>query len=465
MPPPHLAIIGAGSAGVAAAVEAAGRGARVTLIEAGVLGGTCVNIGCVPSKIMIRAAEMTHRQAAPAMAGIGACAPQLDHALLWQQRQARVDELRAAKYEHVLKAQPNVTLVRGWARFLDAQTLEVDYGDRRQRLFADRVLVATGARAALPAIDGLRDTPFWTSTEALAARERPAHLIVIGGSAVGVELGQAFARLGSRVTLLEARDRLLPQEQAMVGTQLGRFFADDGIRIITNAGARAIHYDRQFSVDIGHETLVADRLLVATGRRPNTDELDLTAAGVRTDGRDRIVVDQHLRTSAPTVYAAGDCTDQPPLVYVAAAAGTAAARHLLGDDVARLDLHALPTVIFTDPPYATVGIDDATADRTGLATESRTLPAALVPRALANFDARGFIKLVAEKSSGVLLGAQILAPQAGEMIQPAVFAVRQRMTVQALATMWFPYLTMVEGIKLCAQTFSKDVNQLSCCAG
>lgn len=464
MPTPHVAIIGAGSAGVAAAVEAAGRGARVTLIEAGVLGGTCVNIGCVPSKIMIRAAEMAHTPAAPVMAGIGACAPQVDHALLWQQRQARVDELRATKYEHVLKAQPNVTLVRGWARFIDAQTLEVDRGDRRQRLVADRVLVATGARAALPAIDGLRDTPFWTSTEALAARERPAHLIVLGGSAVGVELGQAFARLGSRVTILEARDRLLPQEQAMVGAQLERFLAADGIRVITNADARAIHYDRQFSVDIGNETLVADRLLVATGRRPNTDELELIAAGVQTDGHDRIVVDPHLRTSAPTVYAAGDCTNQPPLVYVAAAAGTVAARHMLGD-AAPLELHALPTVIFTDPIYASVGLDEATAEHAGLATESRTLPTTLVPRALANFDARGFIHLVAEKPSGVLVGAQILAPQAGEMIQTAVFAVHQRMAVHELAKMWFPYLTMVEGIKLCAQTFSKDVSRLSCCAG
>ena len=197
---------------------------------------------------------------------------------------------------------------------------------------------------------------------------------------------------------------------------------------------------------------------------PNTRELALDAAGVAVNAQGAILIDKGMRTSAPQIYAAGDCTDQPQFVYVAAAAGTRAATNMTGGDVA-IDLATMPAVVFTDPQVATVGCSEAEARRLGIETDSRLLTLDHVPRALANFDTRGFIKLVAEAGSGRLIGVQAVAPDAGELIQTAALAIRARMTVQELAEQLFLYLTMVEGLKLAAQTFFKDVTQLSCCAG
>ncbi len=461
----QIAIIGSGSAAFAAAIRAAEEGAEVTLIESETLGGTCVNVGCVPSKIMIRAAQLAHLQAHPPFKGLRSPAPAIDQAALLAQQQGRVDELRAAKYENILEAHENISLLRGRARFKDKGTLIVHTADAQDRqLSPDRILIATGASPAVPPIPGLKDTPFWTSTEALVAERLPEHLIVLGGSAVGLEIGQAFLRLGSKVTLVELFS-LLPREDPDISSGLQRALEDEGMRILTRTEASDIHFDGSlFSINIGPETIIGDKLLVATGRLPNTRDLDLGKAGVETDRRGAIMIDAHLRTSVEHVYAAGDCTTQPQFVYVAAAAGTRAAINMLGGD-AILDLSTMPAVVFTDPQVATVGLTEAQAKEQGIEAESRTLTLDNVPRALANFDTRGFIKLVAAKDSGRLLGAQILAAEAGEIIQSAVLALRNRMTIQDLADQLFPYLTMVEGLKLAAQTFTKDVKQLSCCAG
>ena len=462
----RVAVIGSGGAAMAAALKAASEGASVTLIESGVIGGTCVNVGCVPSKIFIRAAHVAHlRRHSPFDAGITATAPVIDRGRLLAQQQARVDALREAKYEKILRDTPAIQVVRGRARFKDGSHLEVELAQGGLSPIAfDRCLVATGASAAIPPIDGLAATPYWTSTEALESDRIPARLLVIGASVVAVELAQAFARLGSRVTIL-ARHGLLWAEDPAVGQALTAAFRDEGIEVLENTQAHAAaHVDGEFVLRGERQAWRADALLVATGRAPNTRNLQLDVAGVSVDAAGRIVVDAGMRTSAPNVYAAGDCTDQPQFVYVAAAAGTRAAINMLGGDAA-LDLGAMPAVVFTDPQVATVGISEAQARRAGIETETRTLTLDNVPRALANFDTRGFIKLVAEAGSGRLLGVQAVAPQAGELIQTAAMAMHAKMTVHDLAEQLFPYLTMVEGLKLAAQTFTKDVSQLSCCAG
>ena len=223
-------------------------------------------------------------------------------------------------------------------------------------------------------------------------------------------------------------------------------------------------FRKRFSIELDRETLIGDGLLVATGRTPNTASLGLEKLGVKTDARGAIVVDDHMQTSAEHIYAAGDCTTEPPFVYVAAAAGTRAAINMMGGEAA-LDLSAVPEVVFTDPQVAIVGLTAVQASEQGFEVDSRTLSLDNVPRALANFDTRGFIKLVAERGSGRLLGAQVLAPEGGEIIQTAALAVHHRLTVRDLAERLFPYLTMVEGLRLCAQTFTRDVTELSCCAG
>ncbi len=464
--PLHVAVIGTGSAAFAAAIRAAEEGASVTVIEGGeVIGGTCVNIGCVPSKIMIRGARIAHDQAHHPFDGIERCAPHIDRAALVRQQQARVEALRHAKYESILEANPAIMLVRGWARFEDRQTLIVTRLDGgEQRLTADRILIASGARPAIPDIPGLAGTAYWTSTEALVAEALPAHLLVIGASVVALELAQAFLRLGSKVTIL-ARSVLLSKEDPELGEGLAEALKEEGAEILLHMLPDAVIHDgEQFILSTPAGEIRGDRLLVATGRRPNTDRLALERVGVETAPNGAIAIDDHMRTSVETLFAAGDCTNQPQYVYVAAAAGTRAAINMTGGDAA-LDLTAMPAVVFTDPAVASVGLTEARARQQGIATKSRRLDLENVPRALANFDTRGFVKLVAEQGSGRLLGAQILAADAGEMIQTAALAIRNRMTVEDLAGQLFPYLTMVEGIKLCAQTFSKDVSQLSCCAG
>lgn len=461
----HIAVIGSGGGAMAAALKSAERGARVTLIERGTIGGTCVNIGCVPSKIMIRAANVAHlRRTSPFDEGIEATEPSIYRPLLLAQQQARLEELRHAKYEGILEGNPNITVLRGEARFIDANTLLVTEvaGSKREVRF-DRTFIGTGARPTIPPVPGLSDTPYWTSTTALASDTIPDRLVVIGASVVAVELAQAFARLGSEVTIL-ARSRLFSRKDPAVGEAVETAFRAEGIKVLNDTQASQVRYtNEEFVLETNAGELRAARLLVAVGRTPNTEMLNLDRIGVQTN-RGAIVVDERLQTRVPGIYAAGDCTDLPQFVYVAAAGGSRAAVNMTGGD-ARLDLSAMPEVVFTEPQIATVGLSEADAKARGYSTDSRTLTLDNVPRALVNFDTAGFIKLVAERESGRLLGVQSVAGEAGELIQTAVIALRARMTVNEIADELFPYLTMVEGLKLCAQTFTKDVKQLSCCAG
>lgn len=460
----HIAIIGSGGAAFAAAIKAAESGAQVTMIEAATLGGTCVNVGCVPSKISLRAAQAAHTLQAHPFEGLPHPAVSVDRAALVAQQTARVEALRQAKYQDILDSTPGVSLLRGHARFEDSHTLVVEGEHGKKHLTAARIFIATGASPAIPRIPGLADTPYWTSTEALFSPELPEHLVILGGGFVACELAQTFRRLGSRVTML-VRSTLLSHEDPELGAALEEAFRGEGIEVRTHAQAQQVEYSGgRFSLQTSGGEIHADKLLVATGRQANTAALNLDAARVQTDAQGRIVIDQRMRTNVPHIYAAGDCTIQPHLVYVAAAAGTRAAINMTGGEAA-LDLSVLPTVVFTDPQVATVGMSEQAARDAGLEVESRRLDLENVPRALANFDTRGFIKLVAEAGSGRLLGAQALAHEGGEIIQSAALAIAQRMTVQELANTLFPYLTMVEGLKLCAQTFTMDVKKLSCCAG
>lgn len=462
----HIAVIGSGGGAMAAALKAAELGAKITLIEHGTIGGTCVNIGCVPSKIMIRAAHIARlRRESPFDSGIKATEPTIERSKLLALQQARVDELRDAKYEDILDGNPTITVLRAEAVFKDGQSLIVRLNEGGERVVAfDRCLVATGASPAVPPIRGLKDTPYWTSTEALVSDAIPQRLAVIGSSVVAVELAQAFARLGSQVTIL-ARNTLFFREDPAIGDAVTAAFRAEGITVLEHTQASNVaHANGEFVLTTEHGIVAADKLLIATGRAHNTSGLALDAAGIKANAQGAIIIDDGMHTSNPKIFAVGDCTDQPQFVYVAAAAGTRAAINMTGGDTT-LDLSAMPTVVFSDPQVATVGLTEAQAHVQNIETDSRTLTLDNVPRALVNFETHGFIKLVAEVGSGRLIGVQAVAPAAGEIIQTAAVAIRARMTVRELSDQLFPYLTMVEGLKLCAQTFFKDVTQLSCCAG
>ncbi len=461
-----IAIIGSGSGAFAAALQSVENGAEVTMIEGSeLIGGTCVNIGCVPSKVLIHGAQTAHYQGHHKVRGVTLNSPLINRSEMVHQQQKLVEQLRYSKYENILETNPGVKLIRGMARFKNPDTLLVTRNNGTNiEISADRILVAVGARPAIPDINGLEDTPYWTSTEALIAEDLPQHLVVLGGSVVALELAQAFHHLGAKVTLL-ARSTLLSREDPDIGEGLKSILENEGMTIQLHTVPDSIrHANKMFTISTEAGEINCDQLLVATGRKSNADTLTLDNAGVAVTEDGRIIVDNQMRTSIEHIYAAGDCTNQPQYVYVAAAAGTRAARNMTGGEAA-IDLSAMPAVVFTDPQIATVGLTEEQARHQGLITESRKLDLQNVPRALANLDTRGFIKLVAEKNTGRILGCQVLAQGAGEIIQTIVLALRYDMTVQDLADELFPYLTMVEGLKLTAQTFNIDVKQLSCCAG
>jgi mercury(II) reductase len=460
-----LAVVGAGSAGFSAAIIAVEQGAQVALIGSGTIGGTCVNIGCVPSKTLIRAAETLHNaRAAARFAGITAEATVNNWRATVRQKDTLVANLRQAKYLDLLPAYNGISYHDGRARLIDTG-VQVD----GKPIAADKIIIATGARPAVPVIPGIEAVPYLTSTTAFELEELPTSLLVIGGGYIGAELAQMFARAGVRVTLV-CRSRLLPRAEPEISAALTGFFCDERIRVVSGIAYRSIRPSKAgVTLTIRHDgedlALGADRVLLAAGRAPNTECLGLAERGVATAANGGIVVDERMRTTAPSIYAAGDVTGQDEFVYMAAYGAKLAAKNALNGDSLRYDNSAMPSVVFTDPQVASVGLTEAAARRAGRQIRVSLVGLDQVPRALAARDTRGLIKLVADADSGKLLGAHILAPEGADSIQTAALAIKCGLTVQQLADTIFPYLTTVEGLKLAALAFDKEVAKLSCCAG
>jgi len=460
-----LAVIGAGSAGFSAAITAAEQGAQVALIGHGTIGGTCVNVGCVPSKTMIRAAEALHgARAASRFPGLVGEAHVADWHTLIAAKDDLVSTLRQKKYVDLLPEYNGVAYLEGAAWF-NAAGLQVN----GKSLHADKIIIATGASPALPEIAGIEDVSYLTSTSALELTELPRSLLVIGGGYIGCELAQMFARAGVTVTLVTRR-RLLPEAEPELSEALTGFLRDEGIAVRTGLAYRRIARRDDgvaltIEVDGKDEVATAEQVLTTTGRTPNTASMGLSEAGIDLTARGAIVVDDRMRTTRPGVYAAGDVTGRDQFVYMAAYGAKLAARNALNGDSLVYDNAAMPWVVFTDPQVAGVGLSEAAAKAAGFVTKTSVVPLDQVPRALAARDTRGLIKLVADAKSARLLGGQILAPEGADSIQTLALALKHGMTAQALGETIFPYLTTVEGLKLAAQGFCKDVTKLSCCAG
>ena len=461
-----LMTIGGGSAAFAAAIKAAELGARVAIVEKGTIGGTCVNIGCVPSKTLIKAAELCYHSAYPQFEGLTACPPPSGWQRVVQQKDELVTSLRQGKYVDVAAVYPTITILKGDATLLGGRHVRVN-GTVYE---PEKIVVATGSSPWAPPIPGLHEAGFLTSEQALSLEALPASLIIIGGGSIGLEFAQLFTRFGVHVTVLESGPQVAMAEEPEIGEALVRYLEDEKVRICTNV--TIIRVERRDGGYLVHtqtdgkpEVCRAERLLVATGRRSNTDGFGLEEAGVRLGSKGEIVVNDHLQTSNPDIYAAGDCIGDPMYVYVAAYAGGLATENALSGVGRLYNLGALPHVTFTDPQIASVGLTERQAKAQGLRVQTAVLPLEHVPRALASRNTKGLIKLVAEQETGRLLGVHVLAAEAGEVIQEATLALRFGLTVQDLADTFHPYLTMVEGLKLAALTFKKDVSKLSCCAG
>ena len=460
-----LAVIGAGSAGFSASLTAAEQGAQVALLGFGAIGGTCVNVGCIPSKTMIRAAQALHHgKTAARFAGLAGHAELQAWDALVNQKNALVAQLRQTKYRDLLSAYPNIAYRQGQVRLIEGG-VALD----NTPIEADSTIIATGAAPTIPDISGIETVNCLTSTQALDLTQRPDSLLVIGGGYIGCELAQMFARAGAAVTLV-CRSRLLPEAEPEISTALTGYLRDEGITVADRLAYQAIRpTDQGIALDVRQNgqdrTIRAQQVLAATGRRPNSRGLNLEQRGIELLPNDGIKVNDKMRTSRPGVYAAGDVTGRDPFVYMAAYGAKIAAKNALNGDRLGYDNSAMPWVVFTDPQVAGVGLSEAAAKQRGFAVKTASIRLDQLPRALAARDTRGLIKLVADKKTNKLLGAQLLAPEGADSIQTAAMAIRCGLTVGALADSLFPYLTTVEGLRLAAQAFDRDITKLSCCAG
>lgn len=454
-----LAIIGSGGGAFSAAIAGRERDLRVVMIERGTIGGTCVNVGCIPSKALLAAAEARHRAGAQPFPGVRTDAGPVDMAALVAGKDEIVERLRREKYAD-LAAAYDIELVRGDARFVAGPVLDV--GGRR--LEASHYLVATGSAPWVPDVLGLAASGYLTSTTAMELDAVPASLIVLGGGYVALEQAQLFAHLGTAVTIV-ARSSIARREEPEIADALRAALAADGIHFLEHNEARAVRNDGvgvTVVTDAGE--LTADRLLVATGRRPQTDTLGLDAVGVALGESGELSVDEHLRTSNPRVWGAGDVTGHPQFVYVAARHGKTVVDNAFSDSARGVDYAALPRITFTNPTIASAGMTEADAQARGLLTDSRVLELSAVPRAIVSRATRGLVKLVAERDSGRVLGVHLLADGAGDAILAGVYAIQAGMTVTQMADSWNPYLTVGEAVHLAAQSFTRDPATLSCCA-
>lgn len=461
-----LAVIGSGAAGFAAAVTAREQGASVVMTERGTTGGTCVNTGCVPSKALLAAAGARHTAASQAFPGVVTQAGPVDAAALTGGKDDLVAGMRAAKYTG-LAADYGWQIIAGtaaFARTAGAPVLEVNgFG----AIEAAHYLVATGSAPLIPAIDGLEQAGYLTSATAMELTGLPESMVVIGGNAVGLELGQLFTWLGTRVTIVETLDRLAPFDEPEISAAIEDALGEEGTGIVTGASVTGVRRDGTGrhvllkTAEGGQRELACEQVLVAAGRRPVTTGLNLPA---RTGGRGEIITDEYQRTSSPRIWAAGDVTGGPPYVYTAAAQGSAAAANALFHTERIVDYTAVPRVTFSSPAIASAGLTEAELIGKGVPCDCRVLPLDAVPRAIVSRDTRGVVKLVAEADTGRIRGVHAAADSAGEIITAAVYAIRAGMTVSDLAGTWTPYLTMSEALRLAAQAFSRDVTKLSCCA-
>jgi len=462
----NLIIIGGGSAAFSAAIKASELGKKVLMINEGLpIGGTCVNVGCVPSKTLIRTAEQVHIANHPNFSGIKPGNNKIDFKEIIRQKTELVERLRQHKYIDVLKDDSNVTILKSFAKLIDKNTVEAD----NKKFTAENILIATGSSTYIPDLPGLNETVYLTNETLYELEELPEHLIVIGGRYIALENAQLFARLGSKVTVLQRSNRIFPDEMPDITETLKEYLEEEGIKIKTGVKIKSID-KKNGKITINafvkdeDEVIEGTHIFIATGRKGNTKGLGLEELGIELHKNSFIKTNEFLQTSIPNIYAAGDVTGEYLFVYAAAYEGSLAVQNMFSENKTQKDYSVFPWVIFTDPQVAGVGMDENLAYENKIDYEVSTIQLKDVPRSLAARNTKGFIKLIRNKQTDKLIGARILASEGSELLMEVSLAIKYGITVNELKQMFHPYLTLSEGIKLAAISFEKDVSKLSCCA-
>ncbi len=464
-----LIIIGGGSAAFSAAIKAESMGLTTLMVNAGLdLGGTCVNVGCIPSKIIIRAAEAAHFASNSNFTGIIPKGVDIDFQKIIIHEKKLVATLQKQKYLDVVSDYKYLTIIKGWAKFKNPNTIIVD--DKYQ-YSAIKFIIATGASTNIPNIDGLSQTGYLTNRTLFNLEKKPESITILGAGYIGCEIAMAYNRLGVKITMIEFTNRILSSQMPDISHTLKQQMEKEGIKILP--GYRAIKFVKSRNENIifckkpdGSIIRIKEpgKIVIATGIKANTQKLNISKIGLKLAARGHIKVNHKMETNLPHIFAAGDVADTPSYVYTAAHEGNIAVENAFTGSNKIINYSALPWVVFTDPQVAGCGLDEAQAETLHIPYEVSKLEMKNVPRAIAANDTRGFIKLIRNNKTDKLIGARVIAPEGGELIQLLSMSIKYGITIGELAENIYPYLTLNESIKLAAITFDKDVSKLSCCA-
>jgi len=467
-----LIVVGGGSAAFSSAIKFADEGKKVCVIENWVIGGTCLNRGCVPSKHLLEAARIYYEPLSNKFKGIETKQAHIDIKELIKRKTELLNSLREMKYYNVLRGYNNITFIEAEGRFASKNSVEVIPNDKdivSYKITSDKFIIATGSTNLIIDINGLGDVGYLTNEEILNLDYLPETLLILGTRAVSLEFAQMFRRFGSKVVVIGRSGRILLNEEPEISESLLNILKNEGIEFLLNSSIKRLYKDggkkyADIETEAGLKTVNFNEFLMATGVIGNTENLNLEAVGVETYKQGYIKVDDELRTTNPDIYACGDVTGLTRLVTTAAYDGKIAADNILHGRHIKTDYSTVAHTTFTDPEVSSVGLTEEAAIKEGYDVIKVVFPVEYVPKAQAIFKIEGLIKMIADKKTNKVLGIHMLAHNSSETIQQASVYLQNSYTIQQIGEEIGVYPTMAEGLKLAAQSFTKDVSKLSCCA-
>ena len=444
-------VVGSGQAGKPLSIALARAGWKTALIERAYIGGTCINYGCTPTKTMFNSARVAYLARRAADYGVHVGPPRVAMAEVRDRKQRVVESFRGGGLRAIQKT-ANLTLITGDARFTGPHELEVQLNEGDSRtLTAEKIFINVGGRPVKPPLEGINEVATLDSTSIMELDELPEHLLVLGGGYIGLEFGQMFHRFGSKVTIVQRGGQLLGREDADVAEAVLQIIEEDGIKVLLNTEAvrvKKIGAEIELTVQSSEseQTMVGSHLLVATGRRPNTDSLNLTAAGIETDRQGNIKANSKLETNVPGVYALGDVKGGPQFTHISYDDFRIVRANLLEGGDATTDGRLVPYTVFIDPQLGRIGLSESEARDKGLNVRVAKLPMSYVARAIEMSETRGFMKAVVDAETNQILGAAALGVEGGELMAMFEIAMLGKLPYTVLKEAIFAHPTLAESL-------------------